>query len=101
MGAAAASIAEGAFAFAGQRCTANRRAIIDSSVYDIFVDQLVLASRRLVWGDPADEKTQIGPLISSAARNRVEAVIDRARAAAFRVISLSEKSNDARGNAWL
>ena len=101
LGAAAASIAEGAFAFAGQRCTSNRRAIIDASIYDIFVDQLVLASRRLVWGDPADEKTQIGPLISSASRNRVEAVIDRARAAAFRVISLSEKSDDARGNAWL
>ena len=101
LGAAAASSAEGAFAFAGQRCTANRRAIIDASVYDSFVDQLVLASRRLVWGDPADEKTQIGPLISCASRNRVEAVIDRARAAAFRVISLSEKSDGARGNAWL
>jgi acyl-CoA reductase-like NAD-dependent aldehyde dehydrogenase/nicotinamidase-related amidase len=101
LAAAAASIAEGAFVFAGQRCTANRRAIIDSSVYDIFVNQLVLASRGLVWGDPADEKTQIGPLISSASRNRVKAVIDRARAAAFRVISLSEKSDGARGNAWL
>jgi len=33
--AAAESIAEGAFAFAGQRCTANRRAIVDSSVYDV------------------------------------------------------------------
>src|SRR5207248_7272313 len=88
--AAAESIAEGAFAFAGQRCTANRRAIVDSSVYDIFVDQLILASRRIVWGDPADEKTQIGPLISSASHNRVKAVIDRARAAMFRVISASE-----------
>ena len=101
LAAAAASIAEGAFVFAGQRCTANRRAIIDSSVYDIFVNQLVLASRGLVRGDPADEKTQIGPLISSASRNRVNTVIDRARAAAFRVISLSEKSDAARGNAWL
>jgi acyl-CoA reductase-like NAD-dependent aldehyde dehydrogenase len=101
LGAAAASIAEGAFAFAGQRCTANRRAIVDSSVYDVFVDQLVLASRCLVWGDPTDEKTQIGPLISSASRYRVKAVIDRARAAAFQVISLSEKSDGARGNAWL
>jgi acyl-CoA reductase-like NAD-dependent aldehyde dehydrogenase/nicotinamidase-related amidase len=101
LAAAATSIAEGAFAFAGQRCTANRRAIIDASVYDIFVDQLVLASRSLVWGDPADEKTQIGPLISSASRNRVKAVIDRARAAALRVISPSEKLSDARGDAWL
>jgi acyl-CoA reductase-like NAD-dependent aldehyde dehydrogenase/nicotinamidase-related amidase len=101
LAAAAASIAEGAFAFAGQRCTANRRAIIDASVYDIFVDQLVLASRRLVWGDPADEKTQIGPLISSASRSRVKAVIDRVRAAALRVISLSGKLDGARGDAWL
>jgi acyl-CoA reductase-like NAD-dependent aldehyde dehydrogenase len=61
---------------------------------------LILASRRLVWGDPADEKTQIGPLISAASRNRVKAVIDRARAAMFRVISASEKLNDARGDAW-
>jgi acyl-CoA reductase-like NAD-dependent aldehyde dehydrogenase len=99
--AAAESIAEGAFAFAGQRCTANRRAIVDSSVYDVFVDQLILASRCLVWGDPADEKTHIGPLISAASRNRVKAVIDRARAAALRVINPSEKLNDARGDAWL
>src|SRR5438094_6300154 len=89
--AAAANITEGAFAFAGQRCTANRRAIVDSSIYDVFLDQLVMASRRLIFGDPADEKTQIGPLISSASRNRVKAVIDRARAAAFRVITSSGK----------
>jgi alpha-ketoglutaric semialdehyde dehydrogenase len=101
LGAAAESISEGAFAFAGQRCTANRRAVVDSSVYHVFLDQLILASRRLVWGDPADEKTQIGPLISSASRNRVKAVIDRARAAALRVISLSGKSDGARGDASL
>jgi acyl-CoA reductase-like NAD-dependent aldehyde dehydrogenase/nicotinamidase-related amidase len=99
--AAAESIAEGAFVFAGQRCTANRRAIVDSSVYDVFLDQLILASRRLVWGDPADEKTQIGPLISSASRNRVKAVIDRARAATLRVISASGKLDGAGGDAWL
>jgi alpha-ketoglutaric semialdehyde dehydrogenase len=98
---AAASITEGAFAFAGQRCTANRRAIVDSSIYGVFLDQLVMASRRLILGDPADEKTQIGPLISSASRNRVKAVIDRARAAAFPVISPSRKLDGVRGDAWL
>jgi alpha-ketoglutaric semialdehyde dehydrogenase len=98
---AAASITEGAFAFAGQRCTANRRAIVDSSIYDAFLDQLIMASRRLVVGDPADEKTQIGPLISSASRNRVKAVVDRARAAALRVIRPLGKLDGARGDAWL
>ena len=99
--AAAASITEGAFAFAGQRCTANRRAIVHSSIYDVFLDQLVMASRRLILGDPADEKTQIGPLISSASCNRVKGVIDRARAAGFRVITPSGKLDGARGDAWL
>jgi alpha-ketoglutaric semialdehyde dehydrogenase len=99
--AAAASITEGAFAFAGQRCTANRRAIIDSSIYDTFLDQLITISRRLICGDPTDEKTQIGPLISFASLDRVNAVIDRARAASLRVITPLEKSKGNLGGAWL
>jgi acyl-CoA reductase-like NAD-dependent aldehyde dehydrogenase/nicotinamidase-related amidase len=98
---AATSITEGAFAFAGQRCTANRRAIVDSSIYDVFLEHLILATRRLVLGDPADPDTQIGPLISSASRNRVKAVVDRARAAALRVINPLGKLDSARGDAWL
>jgi alpha-ketoglutaric semialdehyde dehydrogenase len=99
--AAAASITEGAFAFAGQRCTANRRAIIDSSIYDAFLDQLIMASRRLVCGDLADEKTQLGPLISFESRDRVKAVVARARAAMLRVISPLRKLDRTRGGAWL
>jgi acyl-CoA reductase-like NAD-dependent aldehyde dehydrogenase/nicotinamidase-related amidase len=100
--ATAASITEGAFGFAGQRCTANRRAIIDSSIYDGLLDQLIMASRRLVWGDPADEKTQIGPLISSTSSNRAGAVIDRARAASLRVIRPLEKvEGPLQGAAWM
>src|SRR5256885_4754214 len=77
--AAAASIAEGAFAFAGQRCTANRRAIVEMGVYDRFLAKLVAASGRLTWGDPTHEQTQIGPMISSAARHRVSGGIERAK----------------------
>ena len=101
LGAAAESISEGAFAFAGQRCTANRRVIVDSSIYDIFLNQLILASRRLVWGDPADPDTQLGPLISSASRNRVKGVIDRTRAASLRIITPLEKVEGTRGDACL
>ena len=101
LGAAAESISEGAFAFAGQRCTANRRAIVDSSVYDVFLEHLILATRRLVLGDPADPDTQIGPLISAPSRNRVSAAIERARAASLRVITPLKKLEGARGGAWL
>src|SRR5437867_11896758 len=77
--AAASSIAEGAFAFAGQRCTANRRAIVGMGVYDRFLDELVAASARLTWGDPTNEQTQIGHLISSALCTHRAGVSERAK----------------------
>jgi acyl-CoA reductase-like NAD-dependent aldehyde dehydrogenase len=60
-----------------------------------------MASRRLIWGDPADEHTVVGPLISVASCNRVKAVIDRARADSLRVITPFEKFGGNRGGAWL
>ena len=68
-----------AFGFAGQRCTANRRVIVHSRCYDAFLDRLVSATRSLVWGDPMDAETQVGPMISKNARDRVAALIGRVR----------------------
>jgi len=99
--AAASSIAEGAFAFAGQRCTANRRAIVEMGVYDRFLDKLVAASARLTWGDPTNEQTQIGPLISSASCTRVASVIERAKKSSLIVMRPLEKSQTPPGDAWL
>ena len=76
--AAARQIAEGAFGFAGQRCTANRRAIVDDRCYVGFVAALEAATAALVSGDPLDPRTQIGPLVSAAERDRVAAVVARA-----------------------
>jgi alpha-ketoglutaric semialdehyde dehydrogenase len=99
--AAAASVAEGAFAFAGQRCTANRRAIVETSIYDRFLDEVVAACAGLTWGDPANEETQIGPLISSASCNRVAGVIERAKKSSLRTIRPLQKSPTPMGDAWL
>jgi len=61
---ASVQIAEGAFGFAGQRCTANRRVIVDVNCYEKFLKNIESATAALVWGDPINPKTQIGPLIS-------------------------------------
>jgi acyl-CoA reductase-like NAD-dependent aldehyde dehydrogenase/nicotinamidase-related amidase len=79
--AAAESVARGAFSFAGQRCTANRRVIVDRSILDPFLERLAAASGRLRLGDPLDPATDLGPLISEAAARRVEALIARAQPA--------------------
>lgn len=82
---AAAQIVSGAFAFGGQRCTANRRVVVSEEIYESFVGELRSAAERLVLGDPRDERTDIGPLISVAKRDEAEAVIVEANRCAYRV----------------
>jgi alpha-ketoglutaric semialdehyde dehydrogenase len=60
---AAAQIAWGAFGFAGQRCTANRRVIVPGKISEIFLRELKIAAEKLVWGDPLEKTTDIGPVI--------------------------------------
>ena len=83
---AARQIAEAAFGFAGQRCTANRRVIVENSVYDQFLSYLESATRDLSWGDPLNEETQIGPLISQDARAQSSTRIEIAQQKAMRVL---------------
>ena len=84
---ASAQIAEGAFGFAGQRCTANRRVIVDANCYEKFLKKIKSATAALVWGDPLNPKTQIGPLISIGACNRAAESLARARGAAKAIIT--------------
>jgi acyl-CoA reductase-like NAD-dependent aldehyde dehydrogenase len=74
---AAREIARGAFSFAGQRCTANRRVVVDTEVLAEFLDALIAQVGLLRWGDPMDPGTDVGPLVSAAAASRVEALIAR------------------------
>jgi alpha-ketoglutaric semialdehyde dehydrogenase len=65
----------GTFAFAGQRCTALRRAVVHRSVLDRFIAAAIAAMDTLAVGDPFDPATQVGPLISPAAAKRVAATV--------------------------
>ncbi|MBO0808743.1 MAG: aldehyde dehydrogenase family protein [Actinobacteria bacterium] len=60
-----------AFIGAGQTCIAGRRFFVQERIYEKFVDGLAGLAGRLRIGDPADPRTQLGPLISAAARERV------------------------------
>lgn len=56
------------FANTGQDCCARSRIFVERSVFDRFVEGFVKATQALVVGDPAQESTQIGPLVSAAQR---------------------------------
>ena len=86
LSAAAASVARGAFGFAGQRCTANRRAVVQDVLFDGFLESVAAATADLRWGDPFDTSTDVGPLVSAAARDRVAAAVERSRGEAERVV---------------
>ncbi len=76
----------GVFANTGQDCCARSLVLVERSVYDRFVEGYVAATRALMVGDPLDEKTEIGPLVSSGQRATSEKYIEMARAEGGRVL---------------
>jgi acyl-CoA reductase-like NAD-dependent aldehyde dehydrogenase len=69
--AAATAAATYAFAFSGQACISLQRVLVHRSVHDAFVDRLLPKVRALVVGDPADEATDVGPVIDARSRDRI------------------------------
>ncbi|MEU6039091.1 aldehyde dehydrogenase family protein [Actinomadura sp. NPDC047616] len=72
---------------AGQSCIAVQRVYVDRSVEEAFLPRLVAAVDGLVTGDPWDDGTQVGPLVSEDAARRVEGWVDEAVAAGARVLA--------------
>lgn len=60
----------------GQDCCARTRILVQRSVHDRFLELLAPAVESVVVGDPSDERTQMGPLISRAQLERVRSYVD-------------------------
>ncbi|WP_247690157.1 aldehyde dehydrogenase [Streptomyces sp. RK62] len=60
----------------GQDCCARTRILVQRSVHDRFLELLTPAIEAVTVGDPADERTQMGPLISRAQLDRVSSYVD-------------------------
>src|SRR5438128_2633638 len=68
---AADKIAANAFAFAGQSCISIQRVYVEHGVYDAFLERFLPRVEALRIGDPADEDTDVGPVIDEDARERI------------------------------
>ena len=68
----------GAFYQSGQSCIGVQRIIVHEDVYDAFRTALVAATEKLIAGDPKDESTFIGPMISEREAERLHGWIDEA-----------------------
>jgi acyl-CoA reductase-like NAD-dependent aldehyde dehydrogenase len=82
--AAAAAAPLAVFGNAGQDCCARSRILVQEDALDRFLELLEPAVRSLRVGDPLDEDTQMGPLISAAQRETVASFLDGEAPVAFR-----------------
>jgi acyl-CoA reductase-like NAD-dependent aldehyde dehydrogenase len=73
---AAAAAPYAVFDNAGLDCCARSRILVERGAYDRFVELLVEATRGVKVGDPADETTEMGPLISASHRETVAGFVD-------------------------
>src|SRR3954454_11556181 len=63
------------FLHSGQVCSAGARRVVEESIHDEFVDELVARAGRIRIGGPFDDDAETGPLISSQHRGKVEAYV--------------------------
>jgi acyl-CoA reductase-like NAD-dependent aldehyde dehydrogenase len=84
---AATRLAANAFAFAGQSCISVQRIYVERSAYDAFLECFLPRVEALRVGDPADDDTDVGPLISPSDRDRILEWIEEATAQGAEVLT--------------
>lgn len=75
---AVAGVLYGIFSSSGESCIAGSRLFVERPIYADFMTRLVEGAKRLRVGDPADERTQMGPLITPAHRASIERHVQQA-----------------------
>jgi acyl-CoA reductase-like NAD-dependent aldehyde dehydrogenase len=83
----ATRLAANAFSFAGQSCISVQRIYVERDAYDAFLERFLPKVDALVVGDPADDATDVGPLIARTERDRVLEWIEEATARGGRVLT--------------
>ena len=88
---AAKSILAGGFSYSGQSCISVQRVFVHKTRWQTLAQRLTEGIEQMVAGDPLDETTQIGPMISLAAAERAAAWIEKAVDAGARLITGGER----------
>ena len=92
---AAARVAAGGFALAGQSCISVQRVLVQERVFDRFATALAERVSRLKVGHPLDPETELGPMVDKGEVDRVDAWVREALAAGGRVVTGGRKISDA------
>jgi aldehyde dehydrogenase (NAD+)/betaine-aldehyde dehydrogenase len=75
---------------AGQSCDARSRVLVEKPLYDEFVSRFTETASKMRTGDPLDEETQMGSLISQAHRDKVHGLVEAGRSEGAEVVAGGE-----------
>jgi acyl-CoA reductase-like NAD-dependent aldehyde dehydrogenase len=87
LGYAATRLTFGSFAYAGQVCLSTQRILVEDSVRDRFFDEFLPKVENLRMGDPLDEATDVGPMITHDEVGRVAEWVDEAKDLGAKVLA--------------
>ncbi|MGC8573168.1 MAG: aldehyde dehydrogenase family protein [Caldisphaera sp.] len=66
------------YEYAGQNCNAGKRILVHEKIYEKFVSQFIEKARKLIVGDPLEESSDLGPLISKEALEKMDNYVEDA-----------------------
>ena len=69
----------GRFMHQGQVCISTNRVIVDTKIYDSFIEKLKERANTITYGDPAKEDTLVGPIINHSQLNKIKEIINKAQ----------------------
>jgi acyl-CoA reductase-like NAD-dependent aldehyde dehydrogenase len=81
---------------AGQDCCARSRILVQRSVHDAFMERFEVAVKEVTVGDPGDEASQMGPLVSSGQREVVRGFVEGAE----RPVEVAFRGSAPEGAGW-
>lgn len=85
---------------AGQDCCARTRILVQRTVFDRFMERFEQALKAVVVGDPGDEATQMGPLVSAGQRETVRGYVEGAEAAGHPRVDVAFRGTAPEGAGW-
>lgn len=94
---AATAVVSSAFGFQGQKCSACSRAIVDSEVYDQFLDLVVDKTQKLKVGNPESPDSQFGPVVNEAAFKTIQNYIEKGEKEGGRLLT-GGRTDGSKGN---
>jgi acyl-CoA reductase-like NAD-dependent aldehyde dehydrogenase len=83
----ASRVAFGAFGYAGQSCISVQRVYVERPIFQNFLWKLVERAEKMVRGNPADEATEVGPVIRPADADRIESWVKEAVEAGAKLLA--------------